>query len=347
MTSRRESRDFAALAIAPGSLEPMEAKAAATLPGGEGWQFEPKWDGFRCVAFKDGSAVALQAKSGKPLTRYFPEVAAHLGKMDVKTCVLDGELMIPSVASFDFDALGQRIHPAASRIARLSSETPALYVAFDLLVTDRGRDLRGTPLRERRRRLERFCDAHADDVGLSLAPATQDRAVAERWLGEAAAAFDGVVAKRLDDGYRCGERAMVKVKRKRTADCVVGGFRYATGRREVGSLLLGLYDGDRLFHVGFTSNLPHDGRAALTRQLESIAGGAGFDENVPGKPSRWARERSAEWTKLRPELVVEVAFDKVTARKLRHGSAFLRWRPDKAPRQCTFAQIEGIIGGVT
>ncbi len=332
---------FAALPFQPGALEPVEAKSVASLPTDPGWQFEPKWDGFRCIAFKAGDAIALQAKSGKPLARYFPEVVAHLGRLKAPRFVLDGELMVPEGDGFSFDSLGQRIHPAASRIATLSKDTPALLAAFDLLVDTRGTDLRATPLLERRERLEAFCATHADDIGLTLAPATRDRAMAERWLAEAGTTYDGVVAKRLADPHRAGERAMLKIKRKRTADCVVGGFRYGTGSRQVASLLLGLYDGDRLHHVGFTSNPPKEDRADLTAKLEALADdGAGFDENVPGKPSRWASARSAAWTPLRPELVVEVSFDQVTGRRLRHGSGFVRWRPDKAPAQCTFAQIE-------
>ncbi len=342
MAERPDNDPFAALPFAPGALEPVEAKAAATLPPDAGWQFEPKWDGFRCIAFKCGDAVALQAKSGKPLARYFPEVVAHLGRLKAPRFVLDGELMVPLDGAFSFDALGQRVHPAASRIAKLSKETPALLAAFDILVDARGHDLRTKPLSERRERLEAFCASHADDAGLTLGPATTDRAAAERWLAEAGTTYDGVVAKRLAEPYRAGERAMLKIKRKRSVDCVVGGFRYGTGNSEVASLLLGLYDGDRLHHVGFTSNPPKEGRAALTARLEALAdANGGFDENVPGKPSRWASARSAAWTPLRAELVVEVSFDQVTGRRLRHGSGFLRWRPDKAPAQCTFAQIEG------
>ncbi len=209
-----------------------------------------------------------------------------------------------------------------------------------MLVSPRGKDLRDETLEHRRQALVSFCADHADDRGLTLGPATAERATAEDWLRNAGATYDGVVAKRLDEPYRAGERAMIKVKHRRTADCVVGGFRYATGKSEVGSLLLGLYDGARLHHVGFTSNLPREDRAALTRRLEALAGGAGFDENVPGKPSRWASARSAAWTPLKPDLVVEVSYDQVTGRRLRHGSSFVRWRPDKAAAQCTFAQIE-------
>ncbi len=275
---------FAALPFPPGALEPVEAKAVASLPTDSGWQFEPKWDGFRCIAFKSGDAVALQAKSGKPLGRYFPEVVAHLAGLKAPRFVLDGELMVPDGGGFSFDALGQRIHPAASRIAKLSKDTPALLAAFDLLVDARGTDLRGKPLRERRERLEAFCATHADDVGLTLAPATTEHAAAQRWLAEAGSTtYDGVVAKRLVDAYRAGERAMLKIKRKRTADCVVGGFRYGSGSKEVASLLLGLYDGDRLHHVGFTSNPPKQDRAGLTARLEALADeDGGFDENVPG-----------------------------------------------------------------
>ena len=329
---------FASLPVHPG-FKPVEAKAAGQLPDDPGWQFEPKWDGFRCLVFKAAGSVALQAKSGKPLDRYFPEVVAAFESLKPTTFVLDGELMVPGAGGFDFDALGQRIHPAASRIAKLAAETPALYAAFDMLVDPRGRNLTGAPLAERRDELERFCAAHADDRKLALGPATSDLEQARRWLADIETRTDGVVAKRLDEPYRSGERAMLKVKRRRTADCVVGGFRYGTGTREVGSLLLGLYEDGRLHHVGFTSNPPRQDRADLTQRLESLAGGGGFDENVPGKPSRWARERSADWTPIRPELVVEVSFDHVTGRRMRHGSGFLRWRPDKRPDQCGFDQI--------
>ena len=331
---------FAALPFAPGTLEPMEAKAAATLPDDDGWQYEPKWDGYRCIAYRDGATVSLQSRSGKPLARYFPEVIAFLAALRCQRFVLDGELMVPTGDGFSFDALGQRIHPAASRIARLAKETPALIAAFDMLVTPRGKDLRSQALHERRTALEAFGATHADESGLILGPATIDRDVAQRWLENGGTTYDGVVAKRLDEPYRAGERAMLKIKRKRTADCVVGGFRYATGSQEAGSLLLGLYDAGRLHHVGFTSNLPKDDRVGLTRRLEALAGGSGFDENLPGKPSRWASDRSADWTPLTPSLVVEVSFDQVTGRRLRHGSGFVRWRPDKAAASCTFEQIE-------
>ena len=330
---------FPALPLHPG-LKPMEAKAIDRLPDDGGWQFEPKWDGFRCIAFKADGAVALQAKSGKPIGRFFPEVIAALDALTAKTFVLDGELIVPSASGFDFDALGQRIHPAASRIARLAVETPALYAAFDMLVTPRGRDISSEPLSERRDALERFCALHANERDPVLGPATRDVAQARDWLANVETRTDGVIAKRLADPYRFGERAMLKIKRRRTADCVVGGFRYASGKRDVGSLLLGLYDADDLHHVGFTSNIPKDDRAGLTRRLEALAGGGGFDVNVPGKPSRWARERSAEWTPIRAELVVEISYDQVTGRRLRHGSGFLRWRPDKRPDQCGFDQIE-------
>ena len=331
---------FASLAVQPG-FAPMEAKSVDELPTDAGWQFEPKWDGFRCLAFKAGKTVALQAKSGKPLTRYFPEVAANLARIRIDSFVLDGELMIAAGDSYAFDALQMRVHPAASRIAKLSVDTPALLAAFDILVAPRGRDLTAEPLHERRERLDAFCAAHADEHGVLLGVATDDRATAEGWLAEGGTTFDGVVAKRIDAPYRSGERAMLKVKRRRTADCVVGGFRYATGSKDVGSLLLGLYDGDRLHHVGFTSNMPKEERGALTKRLEHLIEPPGFNENVPGAPSRWASARSAEWQPLRPELVVEVRFDQVTSRRFRHGTSFVRWRPDKAPQQCTFTQIEG------
>jgi ATP-dependent DNA ligase len=322
----------------PVPLEPMEAKLAAELPEGPGWQFEPKWDGFRCLAVKQGDAVLLWSKSGKPLARYFPEVEAVLAKLP-GDFILDGELLIPVGPTLSFGALQMRLHPAESRIRRLSVETPARLMLFDCLAAD-GATLAGRPLSERRAALECFHARHRSPA-LRLSPITDDPAVARRWLGGTGTALDGVVAKPLAEPYRPGERAMVKVKRMRTADCVVGGFRYATAAREVGSLLLGLYDdAGLLHHVGFTSGIPAAERAELTQRLEALVEAPGFTGDAPGGPSRWSTDRSAQWQPLRPELVVEVRYDQVTDRRFRHGTALLRWRPDKAPEQCTFAQME-------
>ena len=321
---------------------PMEARLVDEIPTGPGWQYEPKWDGFRCLAFRDGDRIELQSKSGQPLARYFPEVVEHLRTLPARAFVLDGEIVVPVDGRLSFDDLLQRIHPAASRIARLSRERPAVLIVFDLLVDTTGRSLVDRPLRERRQRLEAFAAralAGRDDVRLS--PATEDARQARGWLDMAGAALDGIVAKRLDLGYRTGERTgMQKVKRRRTVDCVVGGFRYATGARVVGSLLLGLYDADGLLHhVGFTSGFPAADRTALLAKLAPLVEPPGFTGRAPGGPSRWSTERSGEWEPLEPRLVVEVSYDHFTGDRFRHATRFLRWRPDKAPRQCTLDQV--------
>ncbi|HEY3696437.1 ATP-dependent DNA ligase [Phenylobacterium sp.] len=333
---------FAQLGV-PLDLEPMEAKSVGELPGGPGWRYEPKWDGFRCLAFRAGQAVELKAKSGKPLTRYFPEMAEALRGPAVDRFVLDAELTVAVDGRLSFDALQMRLHPAQSRIDKLSRETPAELVVFDRLADARGGSLLAAPLRERRAALEAFAAEVGPSPFLRLSPGVEDAATAGRWLDEAGGATDGVVAKRLDEPYRPGERAMLKIKRLRTADCVVGGFRYASGKRLVGSLLLGLYDaGGRLDHVGFTSTISNAERPELTRELEAHAGPPGFTGRAPGGPSRWSDERTAEWTPLRPELVVEVRYDHVTGDRFRHGTKLLRWRPDKAPGSCTLDQLHGV-----
>ncbi|MGH7308533.1 MAG: ATP-dependent DNA ligase [Candidatus Rokuibacteriota bacterium] len=319
---------------------PMEARLVEALPAGDDWLFEPKWDGFRCLAYRDGTRIALQSKAGQPLTRYFPEIAEALGRLPVPRFVLDGELLVPVGGEFSFDDLLQRIHPAASRIQRLAAETPALLLVFDLLVDERGEALAGRPLTERRRHLETFAETHLDAEGtVRLSPATADRAVAEAWLRDPGALrLDGVIAKRAPAPYATGERtAMQKVKRMRTADCVVGGFRYAAAGRQVGSLLLGLYDDEgRLHHVGFTSSFSRAQRATLFPKLQPFLGGAGFTGHAPGGPSRWASERSGQWEPLEPELVCEVRYDHWSGDRFRHGTTFLRWRPDRAARTVTF-----------
>ncbi|TPL07201.1 ATP-dependent DNA ligase [Mesorhizobium sp. B2-4-14] len=326
----------------PLDTPPMEAKAADTLPRDNGaWQYEPKWDGFRCLAFKNAETVDLRAKSGKPLGRYFPELVAMLGEIEAHDFVVDGEITIEIDGRPSFDALQMRLHPAESRIRKLSVETPARFIVFDILVAPGAKILLDHPLTERRAVLQDFI-AGAARAALRLSPCTTDATVAARWLQETnQGSTDGVVAKPRAEPYRPGERAMVKVKRLRTADCVVGGFRYLTNSSEVGSLLLGLYnDQGELDHVGFTSTIARDDRAGLTRKLEKLRGGPGFTGKAPGGPSRWSTERSGEWEALRPELVVEVRFDHVTGNRFRHGTKLLRWRPDKAPRQCTFEQID-------
>jgi ATP-dependent DNA ligase len=319
-------------------LEPMEALLVAALPDEPGWSFEPKWDGFRCLAVRQKGRVRLFAKSGKPLHRYFPEVAAALEALAAEDFILDGELAIPIGGSLSFDALQMRLHPAESRIRKLAHATPAILILFDLITAPGGLSLVDRPLGERRKALEAFFGA-CPSPSLRLSPVTHELATAQRWLANAGGALDGVVAKRLDEAYRPGERAMLKDKNIRTADCVVGGFRYGTGSRLVASLLLGLYDGDgRLDHVGFTSALHDEDRPALTGRLETLRG-EGFTGKAPGGPSRWSTERTGEYFPLRHELVVEVSYDHVTGARFRHGTGLRRWRPDKAPRQCTFEQL--------
>jgi ATP-dependent DNA ligase len=319
-------------------IESMEALLVDALPEGEGWQFEPKWDGFRCLAFKEAGAVRLFAKSGKPLHRFFPEVAAAVAAIDADDFVLDGELVIPTEDGPSFDALQMRLHPAESRIRKLSAETPALLVVFDLLIAPGGKVLTQEPLHDRRAALEKFF-AGQSSPGLRLSPTTTDPKVAKNWLAHAGGALDGVIAKRVDDPYKSGERAMLKVKNIRTADCVVGGFRYGEGTRVVASLLLGLYNSNgKLDHVGFTSALGHENKRELTARLEALRG-EGFTGNAPGGPSRWSTERTGTYEPLQPELVVEVSYDHITGGRFRHGTGLKRWRPDKAPRQCTYDQL--------
>ena len=322
----------------PATLAPMEALLAAELPEGEGWQFEPKWDGFRCLARRDGDEVTLTSKSGKPLARYFPDVVELLRRTKERNFLLDGELIIPVDDALSFDALQLRLHPAESRVRKLAAEHPAELMVFDLLEVG-GKDLTAEPLSQRRDALERFM-ARNGVPGLHLSPMTRDRDVAISWLERSGGALDGVIAKRATQEYRSGERAMVKVKQQRTADCVVGGFRYADKKEVVGSLLLGLYDDQGLLdHVGFTSAIPAKERPSLTEKLERLIEPPGFTGSAPGGPSRWNSERFMAWEPLKPVLVAEVRYDQVTGRRFRHGTGFLRWRPDKDAKQCTFEQF--------
>ena len=318
----------------PVDLPPMEAHLVEELPEEPGWQFEPKWDGFRCLAFRAGNEVELRAKSGKPLARYFPEMSAALRGFQVSRFVLDGELAIPVGETFSFEALQMRLHPAESRIKKLAAEIPAVLVLFDLLAAPDGESLLQTPLIQRRSALDAFFQSIRREYPVRLSPYTRNIVEARGCLDASCGALD-------EDVYRPGERAMLKVKKRRTADCVVGGFRYAANTHFVGSLLLGLYNNEgKLDHVGFTATLHDLDREALTRQLEGMIMPPGFTGNAPGGPGRWSIERSAEWQLLRPELVVEVRYDHVSGGRFRHGTRFLRWRPDKAPGQCTLAQIE-------
>lgn len=319
----------------------MEAKLAKALPSGEGWQYEPKWDGFRCIASKNGTSVDLRAKSGKPLGRYFPEMVALLAGLPAPDFVIDGELVIEVAGKLSFDALQMRLHPAESRIRKLSRETPSRLIVFDMLMDTDGTPLLDRDLAYRRQRLEIFCDGiKADPTHFIISPATRNLRVAETWLSGSGADTDGVVCKRIDEPYRSGERAMTKVKRLRTADCVVGGFRYEKDSKQVGSLLLGLYNDDgQLDHVGFTSAIADIEKPELTARLEALRGAPGFTGKAPGGPSRWTTDRSSDWEPLRLELVVEVKFDQITGRRFRHGTKLLRWRPDKKPSQYDFSQI--------
>lgn len=316
---------------------PMEARLHETLPTGPGWQYEPKWDGFRALARGTADHVELISRSGKPLGRYFPDIVALLDGVRKRPFLVDGELVVPVGDHLSFGALQARLHPAASRVERLARETPAQFILFDCLGRN-GRDLIGRPLSERRAELEDFHAAHAVP-GLLLSPATIDPGEAAGWLRRSGGALDGVVAKRLDEPYRGGERAMVKVKQLRTADCVVGGYR-ENDKGEIASLLLGLYD-DRglLDHVGFTSSFEAAQRRELADIVRPHGGGEGFTGDRPGGPSRWSGGREKPWKPLRPVLVVEVLYDQITDGRFRHGTRFHRWRPDKEPRCCDRSQL--------
>jgi ATP-dependent DNA ligase len=320
----------------------MEARSADEIPTGERWQYEPKWDGFRCVVFRRGKHVYLQSKAGQPLARYFPDVAAALAKLAAENFVLDGELVIDVGGRFSFDELQLRLHPAASRVQKLAAAHPATFIVFDLLENDAGKSLLKLPLQERRRALESFAaKTFKSAPAIKLSPATTSLSQAMKWFKKVGGNLDGVIAKRLDASYASGERTeMVKVKNIRTADCVIGGFRYASGSKTIGSLLLGLYDdAGLLHHVGFTSAFKTTDKRALTQKFEALRKPPGFTGNAPGGPSRWSTERSGEWEPVDPKIVVEVTYDHFTGDRFRHGTKIVRWRKDKAPRQCTFDQV--------
>ncbi|HEY6098331.1 MAG TPA: ATP-dependent DNA ligase [Anaeromyxobacter sp.] len=343
--------------IAP-PIEPMLAKASDDLPEGDGWLFEPKWDGFRALVFRDGAQLHLQSRELKPLNRYFPELEAPLLARLPERCVADGEIVIAGARGLDFEALLLRIHPAESRVRQLARESPASIVLFDLLALGE-RDLRAAPLSRRRALLE---DALAPGpAAVLVTPATRERAVALDWFSRfEGAGLDGVVAKRLESTYQPGVRAMVKVKHARTADCVVAGFRWHKNGpgTMVGSLLLGLYDGAaKLHHVGICASFTAARRMELVEELAPLranameghpwrdwaewADGAGQpDRRMPGASSRWNRGKDLSWEPLRPERVCEVAYDHLQGDRFRHGTHFQRWRPDKRPRECTYDQLE-------
>jgi ATP-dependent DNA ligase len=321
---------------------PMEAKSVAEIPGDDGWQYEPKWDGFRCLAFCKGKQVILQSKAGQPLGRYFPELVQALADLPVEEFVLDGEIVIFESGHLSFDDLLQRIHPAESRIRRLAQETPAVLQCFDLLLDSSGKSLVSMPLRERREKLESFYQRLGKQERLDLSPVTHELKTARKWMDELGKkGLDGIIAKRVDEPYHSGDRkGMVKIKRIRTADCVVGGFRYAEKGGVVGSFLLGLYNEQgQLDHVGFSSSFNREARKKLLKVLKPLIGGEGFTGKAPGGLSRWSTKRSMEWEALDPKLVCEVQYDHFSGGRFRHGTKFLRWRPEKKPKQCTMDQI--------
>ena len=339
-------------------IEPMLAKLTEAIPTGDGWQYEPKWDGFRAIVFRDGDEVFIQSRDLKPLDRYFPELPPALRAALPERCILDGEVVIVGPSGLDFDSMLLRIHPAASRVKMLAAEKPASFVAWDLLAFD-DRDLRDVPQGERRALLERSLAGAQPPVHLT--PSTRDPGLAADWFNRfEGAGLDGVVAKRLSDPYMPGKRGWSKIKHARTADCVVAGFRWHKNGpgTMVGSLLLGLFDdAGHLNHVGVTSSFTNEKRVALVRELaplrenaldghpwaewaqwEAEARAAG--QRMPGAQSRWNRDRDLTWEPLRPELVCEVAYDHLQGDRFRHGTTFVRWRPDKAPAQCRYDQLE-------
>jgi ATP-dependent DNA ligase len=331
-------------------IEAMEARSVDAIPVGEEWQYEPKWDGFRCLLTRDADTVAMYSKSGQDLSRYFPEVVVAARTVREKRFVLDGEIVVSIGGRFLFDDLLQRIHPAASRVKKLAEETPALFLAFDLLKKGKT-ELAAAPLTKRRLQLEDFAGRYFSGANVfRLSPASLKLKDAERWLASAGGGSDGVIAKRIDLPYQAGTRdGMQKIKRYRSADCVIGGFRYGEnrqkGHRLVGSLLLGLYDAEGLLHhVGFSSSIKAKDKPALTNKLEAVAQDRSFTGNAPGGPSRWSTKRSSEWQPVKPKYVVEVSYDHFTGGRFRHGTSVLRWRPDKKPRQCTLEQVKQTVG---
>ncbi|CAN5486499.1 ATP-dependent DNA ligase [soil metagenome] len=327
----------------PTSYAPMEALLVAELPTGEEWQYEPKWDGFRCLVHRDGDSIELMSKAGKPLSRYFPELVETIRGISATHFVIDGEIVIPNQGSLSFDELLMRIHPAASRVKKLAAEHPSTLIVFDILVDAKGDSLVELPLAARREALEAFVEAYVPgELAVYLSPATSDMQTVTEWFRSVGGGLDGVIAKQRELPYQTGTRhGMKKMKSMRTADCVVGGFRYASKGKVVGSLLLGLYDDvGLLHHVGFTSNVPNPEKPAVTAKLEKLIKQPGFTGRAPGGPSRWSTERTSDWEPLATSLVVEVKYDHFSGGRFRHGTSLLRWRPDKEPRQCTIEQVE-------
>lgn len=327
----------------------MLAKLSRELPDGD-FLYEPKWDGFRCLVFRDGDELLLQSRNGKPLDRYFPELQAPLRDLLPARCVVDGELVIPVAGRLDFDALSERIHPAASRVELLAERTPARFVAFDLLAHGDD-DLMGRPMLERRGALERALGAAPPPVHVT--PATRQQATAQDWFDRfEGAGLDGVIAKPSSGTYRPGKRTQLKIKHQRTADAVVGGFRWHKDGQGVGSLLLGLYDDDgRLRHIGVASSFTATRRKQLLAELEphrpteqEVLDHPWSDEDgtagTPRGPSRWNASKDTSWEPLRLGLVAEIAYEQLQGDRLRHGARFLRWRPDREPRSCRYDQLD-------
>jgi ATP-dependent DNA ligase len=348
-------RERATFAIAP-PIEPMLAKVTETLPTGDVWLYEPKWDGFRAIVFRGNSDVFIQSRDLRPLDRYFPELHETFLRNLPDGCVIDGEIVVATRDGLDFDALQLRLHPAASRVAKLAQETPAAFVAFDLLATG-GRDLRGASQTDRRTLLEQLLPRVAPPIYLT--PMTRDRAVASEWLTRfEGAGLDGVIAKPAHGKYEPGKRAMIKVKHIRTSDCVVAGLRWhKSGNDRVGSLLLGLYDArGTLQHVGVTSAFTMATRKQLALELAPLRrdalenhpwrdwtlAGAGEFARMPGGQSRWSAGKDLSWEPLRVERVCEVKYDHLQGRRFRHAAIFLRWRPDKRPSECRYDQLETV-----
>lgn len=339
-------------AVAP-PIKPMLAKVSEQIPRGDGWIYEPKWDGFRTLVFRDGNELHLRSRNDRPMNRYFPEVAEMLLKGLPERCVVDGEIILPTPSGLDFDALQLRLHPAASRVQLLAGETPASFVAFDLLAHG-SKDLRAAPLHARQDTLDNVLDAAipatveepATKAGpcLFLTPRTTDPDEAERWFESLERLrLEGIIAKRLDLPYVAGERVMIKVKHRRTADCVIVGYR-SHKQGGVGSLLLGLYDGDDLRYIGHTSSISTAERHKLLELLEPLHKESPFEGDWgPGGPSRWSQGRESEWHSIDPVLVCEVSYDYMQAgQRFRHAARFLRWRDDKRPEECTFDQVRGL-----
>ena len=345
MASAKKVKDFPPIGLSH-ELEPMEMQPVTAIPEGEGWLYEPKWDGFRCLAFCENGLINLRSKKGESLSRYFPEIVACLENLPTKSFVLDGELMIWDGTTPEFDQLLQRIHPAESRIKKLSVETPASFFVFDLLAgTDSKKafvDYSTKPLSQRREKLEKFAAANFKKTpSLVLSPATENIEEARAWFAGQGVELDGVIAKRLDMPYQSGNRTgAVKVKRVMTADCVIGGYRFNTGSKDIGSLLLGLYDEKgELHHVGFTSAFTAVEKKELTKKFAALTAPKSFTVNIPGGPSRWNKGKENPWVPVKPTTVVEVKYDHFTGGRFRHGTKILRWRTDKPAKKCNFEQI--------